>query len=184
MLQSEPNRAYYGWDRWIGTITGRIPCCAQLYTALHEQTQHTHTHTPSLSLSGRVKHVERANDANAIETLMVTDELFRYLLCQCYSRVPDCVTIHWLPHYVDQRMCPRGRDMLVLWSLSRTMEAQLGYSQVCTSQENVSQGLVLILYLSCLHMSNSKPVLIRQWGSIWTSWVCLMSIVMLQFTQS
>ena len=26
----------------------------------------------------RIKHVERANDINAIETLMVTDELFRY----------------------------------------------------------------------------------------------------------
>ena len=32
-----------------------------------------------LNLVSRMKHVERANELNAIELLMVTDELFRLL---------------------------------------------------------------------------------------------------------
>ena len=38
----------------------------------------------SMFLLHSISHIEKANEASAIEVLMVTDELFRYILCCSY----------------------------------------------------------------------------------------------------
>ena len=67
MLQNEPNRAFYGYNSLENNIINFIL---------------------------RFKDVERANESNAIEMLLITDELFRYcydvtvvilIICTCRS---------------------------------------------------------------------------------------------------
>ena len=55
----------------------------------------------------RIRHTEKANESNAIETLMVTDELFRFAILLsweiCSSKCTICVP--------DQLMFQLDRDM-------------------------------------------------------------------------
>lgn len=57
-----------------------------------------------LSIS-RIRHIEKANESNAIELLMVTDELFRFVDCAFHASI--CA--HLYPP--DQQMFQLDRDM-------------------------------------------------------------------------
>ena len=59
----------------------------------------------------RIKHVERANEVNAIETLMVTDELFRFGGKAPYKVNHDLIGIII---FADQLIFPHDRGMWLL----------------------------------------------------------------------
>ena len=69
MLQNEPDRAYYGFVKKL-----YYSLCYNFFLI-------------------RLAHVERANELNAIEMLMVTDELFRYNIATALSKI---ILLSWI----------------------------------------------------------------------------------------
>lgn len=73
MLQHEPDRAFYGWAT-VGSARDKNQLQARAWIGRADNRQPLYLHFL------RLAHVEKAADALAVDTLLISDKLFRYIV--------------------------------------------------------------------------------------------------------